>query len=54
MSRIPWQERVVIDRDLHHGDPCIKKLSAGYSLHGLIVEGAKPCAQGTAQDDETR
>jgi len=24
MSRIPWQERVVIDPDLHAGDPCIK------------------------------
>jgi uncharacterized protein (DUF433 family) len=24
MPRTRWQERVVIDRDLHHGDPCIK------------------------------
>lgn len=24
MGRIRWQDRVVIDRDLHHGDPCIK------------------------------
>ena len=24
MARTRWQERVVIDRDLHHGDPCIK------------------------------
>jgi uncharacterized protein (DUF433 family) len=24
MSRIRWQERIVIDSDLHHGDPCIK------------------------------
>jgi uncharacterized protein (DUF433 family) len=24
MTRTRWQERVVIDRDLHHGDPCIK------------------------------
>jgi uncharacterized protein (DUF433 family) len=24
MSRIRWQERIVIDPDLHHGDPCIK------------------------------
>ena len=24
MTRAAWQERVVIDRDLHHGDPCIK------------------------------
>lgn len=24
MSRIRWQERVIVDNDLHHGDPCIK------------------------------
>jgi uncharacterized protein (DUF433 family) len=24
MSRVRWQERVVIIEDLHHGDPCIK------------------------------
>lgn len=24
MERIPWQERVVVEPDLHHGDPCIR------------------------------
>ena len=24
MTRIRWQEHIVMDRDLHHGDPCIK------------------------------
>lgn len=24
MTRTRWQERVVVDKDLHHGDPCIK------------------------------
>ena len=24
MNRIRWQERVVVDKDVHHGDPCIK------------------------------
>jgi uncharacterized protein (DUF433 family) len=24
MGRVRWQDRIVIDRDLHHGDPCIK------------------------------
>ncbi len=24
MGRIRWQERIVIEPDLHHGDPCIK------------------------------
>ena len=24
MRRIHWQDRVAVDADLHHGDPCIK------------------------------
>lgn len=24
MGRIPWQDRIVIEPDVHHGDPCIK------------------------------
>ncbi len=24
MRRIPWRDRVVVDADLHHGDPCIR------------------------------
>ena len=24
MSRVRWQERIIIAPDLHHGDPCIK------------------------------
>jgi uncharacterized protein (DUF433 family) len=24
MDRVPWQERVVIKPDLHHGEPCIR------------------------------
>jgi uncharacterized protein (DUF433 family) len=24
MSRIRWQQRIVVAPDLHHGDPCIK------------------------------
>lgn len=23
MGRVRWQERIVIEPDLHHGDPCI-------------------------------
>jgi len=23
MSRVSWKERVTIDSDIHHGDPCI-------------------------------
>lgn len=24
MERIRWQERITIDKDIHHGEPCIK------------------------------
>lgn len=24
MGRVQWQDRIVIEPDLHHGDPCIK------------------------------
>lgn len=24
MSRIRWQERIVVAPDLHHGEPCVK------------------------------
>ena len=24
MERIRWQDRIVVEPDLHHGDPCIK------------------------------
>ena len=24
MARINWKDHIIIDQDLHHGDPCIK------------------------------
>ena len=24
VDRINWQERIMVDGDIHHGDPCIK------------------------------
>ena len=24
MSRVRWQERILIEPDIHHGEPCIK------------------------------
>ena len=24
MSRLPWRDHVVIDKDVHHGEPCIR------------------------------
>jgi uncharacterized protein (DUF433 family) len=36
MTRIRWQERIVIAPDLHHGDPCIK----GTRIPVAIVVGS--------------
>ncbi len=40
MSRIRWQERVVIAPDLHHGDPCIKGTRIPVSMIiGSLADG---------------
>ncbi|MFN8486911.1 MAG: DUF433 domain-containing protein [Caldilineaceae bacterium] len=40
MSRIHWQERIVIDPDLHHGDPCIKGTRIPVSMIiGSLADG---------------
>ena len=35
-----WQDRIVIDRDIHHGDPCIKgtRISVGIIV-GSLADG---------------
>ncbi len=36
----PWQERVVIEPDLHHGDPCIKGTRIPVSvIVGSLADG---------------
>lgn len=40
MSRIRWQERVIVDNDLHHGDPCIKDTRIPVALIvGSLADG---------------
>jgi len=40
MSRIDWKDRVVIDPEIHHGDPCIKGTRIPVSvIVGSIADG---------------
>ena len=43
MSRVRWQERIVIDPDLHHGDPCIKGTRIPVTMIvGSLADGMTP------------
>lgn len=43
MSRISWQDRVVVDENLHHGEPCIRGTRiAVRTLIGNLADGMKP------------
>lgn len=40
MSRINWQDHIVIDPDLHHGEPCIKGTRIPVStIVGSLADG---------------
>lgn len=40
MPRTDWKERVVIDPDIHHGDPCIRGTRVPVSIIvGSIADG---------------
>lgn len=40
MGRIDWKERVIIDPEIHHGDPCIKGTRIPVSIIvGSIADG---------------
>ncbi len=40
MTRVDWRDRVVIDPDVHHGDPCIKGTRIPVSvIVGSIADG---------------
>jgi uncharacterized protein (DUF433 family) len=40
MSRADWKERVIIDPQVHHGDPCIKGTRVPVSIIvGSIADG---------------
>jgi uncharacterized protein (DUF433 family) len=43
MSRVRWQERIVIAPDLHHGDPCIKGTRVPVTMIvGSMADGMTP------------
>lgn len=40
MPRIDWKERIIINREIHHGDPCIKGTRIPVSIIvGSIADG---------------
>jgi uncharacterized protein (DUF433 family) len=43
MGRVPWQDRIVIAPDLHHGDPCIKGTRIPVAvIVGSLADGMSP------------
>ena len=43
MSRIRWQNRIVVDPNLHHGDPCIKGTRVPVAtIIGSLADGMSP------------
>ncbi|HEY2292816.1 MAG TPA: DUF433 domain-containing protein [Thermoanaerobaculia bacterium] len=44
MKRIPWQQRIVADPEIHHGEPCIAgtripvRMIVGSLADGLTIE----------------
>lgn len=43
MARIRWQDHIVMDEDLHHGDPCIKGTRIPVKiLIGSLADGMTP------------
>ncbi|NKQ37805.1 MAG: DUF433 domain-containing protein [Chloroflexi bacterium] len=43
MSRIDWQDRIEIDPELHHGDPCIKGTRIPVTIIiGSLADGMTP------------
>lgn len=43
MSRAHWQDHIVIEKDLHHGDPCIKGTRVPVRiLIGSLADGMPP------------
>ena len=43
MSRVNWQEHIVIDPDLHHGTPCLKDTRIPVTtIIGSLADGLIP------------
>ena len=51
MEKISWQARIVVDSDLHHGDPCIKGTRIPVSMIlGSLADGLTPAEIQAAYD----
>jgi uncharacterized protein (DUF433 family) len=43
MSRIPWEDHIIIAPDVHHGDPCIKGTRVPVAtIVGSLADGMSP------------
>jgi uncharacterized protein (DUF433 family) len=43
MTRIRWQDRIVVTPDIHHGDPCIKGTRIPVTMIiGSLADGMTP------------
>jgi uncharacterized protein (DUF433 family) len=43
MSRVRWQEHIIIDPDIHHGEPCIKGTRIPVAIIvGSLADGMTP------------
>ena len=43
MQRVRWQDRIVVEPDLHHGDPCFKGTRIPVAMVlGSLADGMTP------------
>jgi len=43
MGRVPWQGRIAVEPDLHHGDPCIRGTRIPVTMIvGSLADGMTP------------
>lgn len=43
MSRVSWQERIVVDPEIHHGTPCIRGTRVPVTtVLGSLADGMTP------------
>jgi len=43
MGRVSWQERIVVDPTIHHGDPCVRGTRVPVTMIvGSIADGMSP------------
>jgi uncharacterized protein (DUF433 family) len=43
MPRVDWKDRVILDPEIHHGDPCIKGTRVPVTIIvGSVADGLSP------------